>query len=172
MALVKKAVVLNLFSKKQPLLFTVIRNHWNKDYKPGHVPRTEEEINLAAKKYGLLPSEYDTFKDDGLGYGDYPKIPTVSADARDPFYPWDIPDTKRNFKEIINAEEDMYAEHRYDITTRHRVPGYMQLFQFLGFLGLTFGIYAFCENMKWFHAVAAKQYPKPGEIHYTFEIEN
>ncbi|KAK4881585.1 hypothetical protein RN001_004904 [Aquatica leii] len=170
MALARSTVVFSLLRKKHPLVFTAVRNHWNKDYKPGPYPKTADEHITAAKKYGLLPSEYQVYIDNGDGCGDYPKLPVQSADARDPFYPWDIPDSKRNFNETIQAEEDMYAEHRYDISMRHRVPLKVQLAQFLGFLGTLFVMYMICEKIVWFHAVAEKQYPKAGVKHYSFDL--
>jgi NADH dehydrogenase (ubiquinone) 1 beta subcomplex subunit 8 len=44
--------------RKSALFYQSIRNHWNKDFKPGPYPRTPEEREAAAKKYGLLPEEY------------------------------------------------------------------------------------------------------------------
>lgn len=38
---------------------------WNKDWKPGPYPETEEERKAAAKKYGLLPEDYKPYPDDG-----------------------------------------------------------------------------------------------------------
>lgn len=38
---------------------------WNKDFKPGPFPQTEEERRAAAKKYGLLPEDYRTYREDG-----------------------------------------------------------------------------------------------------------
>lgn len=37
---------------------------WNKDFKPGPFPQTEEERRAAAKKYGLLPEEYKPYPED------------------------------------------------------------------------------------------------------------
>lgn len=37
---------------------------WNKDFKPGPLPKNEEERRAAAKKYGLLPEEYKTYPED------------------------------------------------------------------------------------------------------------
>lgn len=75
---------------------------WNKDWKPGPYPKTDAERIAAAKKYGLLPQDYEPYPDDGMGYGDYPKLPIVSTDQKDPFYNWDYPDMKRNFAEPVN----------------------------------------------------------------------
>lgn len=68
---------------------------------PGPVPRTPQERAAAAEKYGLLKEEYECYPDDGDGIGDYPKMPMEPADSRDPFYPWDFPELKRNYQEIV-----------------------------------------------------------------------
>ena len=75
---------------------------WNKDWKPGPYPKTDAERIAAAKKYGLLPQDYEPYPDDGTGLGDYPKLPMISVDQRDPHYNWDEPDLKRNFGEIVS----------------------------------------------------------------------
>lgn len=75
---------------------------WNKDYKPGPYPKTEEERIIAAEKYGIPISEYKPYPDDGQGYGDYPDLPLESAESKDPFYPWDNPELKRNFNETVS----------------------------------------------------------------------
>ena len=74
---------------------------WNKNWKPGPYPRTPEERAAAAKKYGLTEADYEPYPDDGMGYGDYPKLPRVSAEARDPYEDWDMPEMKRNFGEPV-----------------------------------------------------------------------
>lgn len=76
---------------------------WNKDFKPSPLPKTDEERRAAALKYNLHPSEYETYPNDGTGYGDYPKLPIVSGEVRDPNYPWDYPEIKRNFNEPVRT---------------------------------------------------------------------
>ncbi|KAB0791647.1 hypothetical protein PPYR_03447 [Photinus pyralis] len=153
------------------MIYVSVRNHWNKDYAPAPFPKTQEERLAAIEKYQVMPSQYKPYEDDGSGCGDYPNLPIVSGDARDPFYPWDHPETKRNFGELIHAEEEMYAEHRYDISARLRVPIRLQVLQTVGVMLGLFTIYCCLENVKFFHSLAEKQYPKPGEKHYTFELE-
>ena len=75
---------------------------WNKDWKPGPYPRTEKERIAAAKKYGMRPEDYQPYPDDGMGYGDYPMLPRVSAEAKDPYACWDVPSIKRNFGEPVS----------------------------------------------------------------------
>lgn len=82
---------------------------WNKDYKPAPFPKTEEERLAAAKKYNVLPEEYKPYADDGLGYGDYPKLPNVSVETRDPNYPYDFPEHKRNFHEPVRELHILYS---------------------------------------------------------------
>ena len=74
---------------------------WNKDWKPGPYPRTQEERAAAAKKYGMRVEDYEPYPDDGTGYGDYPKLPRVSTESRDPYEEWDIPEVKRNYGEPV-----------------------------------------------------------------------
>ena len=74
---------------------------WNKDWKPGPYPVTPEEKAAAARKYGLRPDEYKPIPDDGIGAGDYPDLPLVSAESRDPYYPWDHPEHRRDFMEPV-----------------------------------------------------------------------
>lgn len=76
---------------------------WNKDYKPGEFPRTPEQRALAAKKYQLLPEDYKPYPDDGSGLGDYPDLPLESGESKDPHYPWDSPELKRNFNEPVST---------------------------------------------------------------------
>lgn len=75
---------------------------WNKDFKPGKFPETEEERIAAAKKYNLHPSEYEPYPDDGLGYGDYPHLPDQPIEAKDPYYPYDFPEHKRNLHDPVS----------------------------------------------------------------------
>jgi len=70
-------------------------------WKPGPYPKTEEERLAAAKKYGLLPEEYEPYPDDGLGFGDYPKLPDIGQDAKSEYHPWDCPEHNRNFGKVI-----------------------------------------------------------------------
>jgi len=77
---------------------------WNKDYKPAPYPQTEKERLAAAKKYYLLPEEYKPYADDGLGYGDYPKVGGgLGVEAKDTYYPWDYPEHKRNHHEPVRG---------------------------------------------------------------------
>ena len=77
---------------------------WNKDWKPGPYPRTPKERAAAAKKYGLRVEDYEPYPDDGFGYGDYPKLPRISDEAKDPYLPYDTPHNKRFFGEPVSRQ--------------------------------------------------------------------
>ncbi|XP_073858602.1 NADH dehydrogenase [ubiquinone] 1 beta subcomplex subunit 8, mitochondrial isoform X2 [Macaca fascicularis] len=70
-----------------------------KDMLPGPYPRTPEERAAAAKKYNMRVEDYEPYPDEGMGYGDYPKLPDRSQHERDPWYSWDQPDLRLNWGE-------------------------------------------------------------------------
>lgn len=59
-----------------------VRNHWNKDWKPAPYPKTQEERERAAKKYGIPVDQYEPYPDDGAGAGDVRLIWTRSLFAQ------------------------------------------------------------------------------------------
>ncbi|KAG5881865.1 hypothetical protein JTB14_022450 [Gonioctena quinquepunctata] len=142
---------------------------WNKDYKPLPYPQTKAEREAAAEKYQLPVEEYQPYPDNGQGLGDYPKLPMISADSKDPFYPWDSPELKRNFSETLHADFDMIREDRYDSSAKLRLPMWVLWAQFLGVMFGTFALYALLENVKMFPATTPPQYPNQEKKHYTFE---
>ena len=74
---------------------------WNKDWQPGPYPRTAKERAAAAKKYGLLPEDYEPYPDDGMGYGDYPKLPPVPTIRKSQYEQYDLPYLRRNYGETV-----------------------------------------------------------------------
>lgn len=85
------------------LITLIIVASWNKDYKPDQFPKTEKQRTEAAKKYYLLPEEYRPYADNGLGYGDYPDLGKgLGIESKDPYYPYDFPEHKRNLHETVN----------------------------------------------------------------------
>ena len=172
MSLTRSAPITKLCLKNPGVIYTVVRNHWYKDYKAGPYPATEKERLAAAEKYGLEPSEYQTYPDDGTGFGDYPKLPDIGAETRDPFYPYDMPELKRNFNEPMHAHYDMFSEDRYNPSARYHLPEWMLWLQYFGVMGGTFAFYLWCEGFKFFPARFPKQLPAPDTVHYTFELKD
>ena len=78
---------------------------WNKDWKQGKYPRTEEERAAAARKYGLRPEHYEPCDDDGVGFGDYPKLPIVHYDQREQEANYEFHDamTQRHYGEPVSS---------------------------------------------------------------------
>eukprot|EP00745_Piridium_sociabile_P005923 TRINITY_DN138470_c0_g1_i1.p1 TRINITY_DN138470_c0_g1~~TRINITY_DN138470_c0_g1_i1.p1 ORF type:complete len:218 (+),score=54.47 TRINITY_DN138470_c0_g1_i1:83-655(+) len=160
--------------------------NWNKDWKPGPFPTTAEERAAAAKRYGLRVEDYDVYTNDGMGYGDYPKLPLVSGDCRDPYEDWDIPELKRNYSEPLHALADIIGEDRWDANANPRYS-YLNMFLTLaGFLGTMATIYYLTLDYPLFLPAMPKQYPfnelhvekggKPEEekvvVHYTFQASD
>merc|ERR1712002_249428 len=145
--------------------------NWNKDWKPSKYPVTPEERAAAARKYGLRPDEYEPYPDDGIGVGDYPNLPNITAEARDPFGNWDHPEHRRNFGEPIHASADMYGLDRLDINTQPRISLRDQALSFFGVMAACFAVYIYLnpDSKKSHWPVLPKQYPEEGKVHYTFE---
>ncbi|CAL4208007.1 unnamed protein product, partial [Meganyctiphanes norvegica] len=144
---------------------------WNKDWKPGPIPKTPEEHAAAARKYGLRLDEYKPYPDDGIGLGDYPSLPNVSTDARNPFGQYDHPEHRRNFGEPIHADTDMFGLDRVDDTTNPRYSWQTQAMAFFGVMSACLAFYFMVDapetKMHW--PVMPKQYPGDGKVHYRFE---
>uniref|UniRef100_A0A131Z5P9 NADH dehydrogenase (Ubiquinone) 1 beta subcomplex subunit 8 n=1 Tax=Rhipicephalus appendiculatus TaxID=34631 RepID=A0A131Z5P9_RHIAP len=147
--------------------------YWNKDWRPGPTPQTEEEMRAAAKKYKMLYEDYKVrAESEGLTWGDYPKIPTVTSASRDPEEDYDFPTMKRNYGEPINIYADAYTPERLDLK-RHQVPIRKQL---ATFLGVVFGLWylmTFFDRpglaFKYSPDMIPEEMPHDGVVHYTFE---
>ena len=64
------------------------------------MPKTETERIAAARKYNLIPEDYEVH-DESTGFGDYPKLPPVGMDARDPYEDLDYHYYRRNYGETV-----------------------------------------------------------------------
>jgi len=127
MATLKKAVFLavaqtrlsnQLYVSRKHISSTpaVLKNYWNKDWKPGPIPRTPEERAAAAKKYGIRPEDYKVLAEDADDHygrvvahhlGDYPNLPIVAHSIRDPWEDYDHPQDRRNYGDLIHHESEI-----------------------------------------------------------------
>lgn len=73
---------------------------WNKDWKPGPYPRTEEERIAAAKKYNMLPEDYEPYPEEE-GYGDYPKFEPIHMEFLTDHELYDFDNLKRNYGQPV-----------------------------------------------------------------------
>ena len=71
------------------------------DILPGPLPKTQAELEAAAKKYGMRPEHYKPF--DNAWNGDYPDLPYQPMTDRNLFYPWDYPETQRDFGDVVSS---------------------------------------------------------------------
>ncbi|XP_038209314.1 NADH dehydrogenase [ubiquinone] 1 beta subcomplex subunit 8, mitochondrial [Zerene cesonia] len=170
-SIIKKAFLLkpNVVRKSVGIFCNATRNHWNYQYKPGPFPKSQAEREAAAKKYGLTPEEYQPYPEE-MGYGDYPKLPDIGADSKDPHYPYDLPDLKRNFNEPFHARAEIFGEDRYDISMKPRIPVWEQWCWFLGCMTGFFALFFYLEDFKFGRPVTEKQYPRDGP-HYMFSTK-
>uniref|UniRef100_A0A8C6XZR9 NADH:ubiquinone oxidoreductase subunit B8 n=1 Tax=Naja naja TaxID=35670 RepID=A0A8C6XZR9_NAJNA len=102
---------------------------------PGSYPKTPQEQAAAAKKYNLTLEDYQTYADDGVGYGDYPKLPDQSSQEKNPWYEWDYPELRRNFGEPLHRNFDLFVRTRVD-TSPTPVPWHIMKMYFWGFIGI------------------------------------
>lgn len=151
------------------VVLSSVRHHWNKDFKPGPYPKTEEERLRAAQRYGIHPSEYEPYRDDGTGYGDYPKFKAESGDFKDPHYPYDMPELKRNYNEPMHVEFDLIREDRFNVNARFLASCLEQHLQFFGVIGAAALLFWIGSKFEGFHPVKPKQYPEKGKKHYNFD---
>ncbi|OQR78074.1 NADH-ubiquinone oxidoreductase ashi subunit-like [Tropilaelaps mercedesae] len=147
----------------------------NRDWKPGPYPKTEDERRAAAKKYNMLYEDYKPYPEDHVNHmGDYPMLPPIGLESKDPFGHYDFPTLKRNYGDPVHHDFEFYIRERWDITRARRFSLSTMVISFLtAFLG-SIGFHLFSINNEGFiwkmsPVPATKQYPKEGIVHYTFE---
>uniref|UniRef100_UPI00398E7B10 NADH dehydrogenase [ubiquinone] 1 beta subcomplex subunit 8, mitochondrial isoform X2 n=1 Tax=Pristiophorus japonicus TaxID=55135 RepID=UPI00398E7B10 len=130
----------------------------SKDMLPGPYPRTPEERAIAAKKYNMRVEDYEPYPDDGMGFGDYPKLPDRSQQERDPWYTWDEPDLRRNWGEPMHWDFDMFIRNRVD-TSPSPVDWNTMVKHLGGFIGFMLLMFCVGELFPSYQPVGPKQYP-------------
>ncbi|XP_070802110.1 NADH dehydrogenase [ubiquinone] 1 beta subcomplex subunit 8, mitochondrial [Pituophis catenifer annectens] len=135
-----------------------LASHLPKHLLPGTYPKTPEEQAAAAKKYNLTLEDYKTYADDGLGYGDYPRLPDQSAQEKNPWYEWDYPDLRRNFGEALHRNFDLYVRTRVD-TSPTIISWHIMKRYFWGFIGIMLGMGLVGEVFPAYQPVGPKQFP-------------
>ncbi|KAK0092968.1 hypothetical protein PV326_000210 [Microctonus aethiopoides] len=167
-----KNIIAPLTANNNGIIYNVIRTkvYTNFDYMPGPRPKTEEEMKKAAKKYGLHPAEYKLYPDDGMHpVGDYPHLPDIGTGLKDPYYPYDYPDERRNYGETIHHEINIMGEERCDIGEKPWISYRTQTLILLATTIVMFGLSYLCEPYPMFRPALKQQMYEPGAAHYTFE---
>lgn len=98
----------------------------DRDWQPGPYPKTEAERLAAAKKYNLLPEEYQAYDPEkwDFAYGDYPQLPNICFRDKDPYYPFDYSANRLNYGEPIHVCQEMYGPSGVYMNIDFDVPAY------------------------------------------------
>ncbi|KAI0232194.1 NADH dehydrogenase [ubiquinone] 1 beta subcomplex subunit 8, mitochondrial [Lamellibrachia satsuma] len=166
-----RTVAVPLLAKRLGIVTKSVRcmAYWNKDWKPGPYPRTPKERAAAAKKYNMRVEDYEPYPDDGFGYGDYPKLPRIADEAKDPYQPYDLPNNRRFFGEPVHVDADAMTEDRWNPTRTYRFTMNQQKLWFLAVMGGFWAVYLLGWKYTIFNPVLPKHYSNDGKKHYTFE---
>ncbi|KAL4834467.1 hypothetical protein H8958_003627 [Nasalis larvatus] len=128
------------------------------DMLPASYPRTPEGRAAAPKKYNMCVGDYEPYPDDGMQYGDYPKLPDRSQHERNPWYSWDQPDLRLNWGEPTHWHLDMYTRNRVD-TSPTPVSWNVMCMQLFGFMAFMTFIFWVGDMYPVYQPVGPKQYP-------------
>lgn len=142
---------------------------WVEHWKPGPYPKTKEEREAAARKYNLIPEDYVPFEE-GSPFGDYPNLPAVGQDVRDPYEIYDSYYRRRNFAETLHVDYDIHTSDKMNPNIKHRYPMWVMVLVFLASFG-SFAVIGWIDRYLDLHTgnpIKPKQYPADGK-HYTFE---
>ncbi|RZF42765.1 hypothetical protein LSTR_LSTR013354 [Laodelphax striatellus] len=147
--------------------------YWNKDFQPGFdIPKTPEEKAAVAKKYNLLPEEYQPHQelhDIGLSMGDYPKVPDVAEVRKDIYYPYDLPTVRQNYGEARSPNMLFLTGEKSD-PNYHEVNRWKDWQMFLALFGTVVFMFSGClVDLKFFPPVAKRHYYNDGMKHYSYE---
>ncbi|XP_072761030.1 NADH dehydrogenase [ubiquinone] 1 beta subcomplex subunit 8, mitochondrial [Anoplolepis gracilipes] len=128
----------------------------------------EKDHDQIAEKYNLHPKDYKPMP----SLGDYPDLPDVGPAAKDPYYPYDIPTYKKNYKESLHHDFNVMGEDRYSYGYKYRIDLRLATAIFIGFILTISTIGYLLEPYPSFMPVMEKQYPQKDKVHYTFEPAN
>lgn len=152
----------------------------DKDWMPGPYPKTESERIAAAKKYNLLPEEYEPYDPEKweFSYGDYPHLPNRFTKDQDPYYAWDYINYRKGYGETWHVHTELYRP--YSIHCRQELNGYDVTVSFLQLCliyGLACGLAsAYCYWTHYiFEGITRFKEPHrifPGETYYHYPNSN
>ncbi|XP_071859831.1 NADH:ubiquinone oxidoreductase subunit ASHI [Bombus fervidus] len=137
-------------------------------YLPGPYPKTEEEWIAAAEKYNMHIDEYKAYAPDKSSLVDYPNLPLISAEAKDPYYPWDHPGPRTCHGETLSEHFHLLQGDRCDYGVRKTFSDAKGAVIYIVFT-VTYLVIAYFSP-KCSQPTLAKQYPGKG-VHYTFELK-
>lgn len=99
----------------------------------GPYPRTKEERERAAKKYNLIPEDYEPYPEEEA-LGDYPMLKAIGNFNRDPYDDFDDPVGYKFYGEVYHRDADLYEWERIDPLAHEKpdVPLWQKAATFIG----------------------------------------
>lgn len=91
--------------------------------KQGDWPRTKEERERAAKKYNLIPEDYEPYPE-GLGWGDYPNLKCIGDYNKDWYDDYTDIFESKHYGQPIELHSDLYFWERIDPLADERPAQY------------------------------------------------
>ncbi|XP_011168679.1 NADH dehydrogenase [ubiquinone] 1 beta subcomplex subunit 8, mitochondrial [Solenopsis invicta] len=163
--------------KNRVCLFAMVRCFsdkplpWNYLWSPGEYKKQDHD--KIAEKYHLHPKDYQPYPESENKFlGDYPKLPLVGPAAKDPYYPYDIPEFRKNYHETVHDQFEVMGEDRYSYGFKYRIDPVLGTVVFFTFM-ITVGIITYLlEPYPSFSPRLERQFPQEGVVHYTFEPAN
>lgn len=111
MALARRCALLALPCYRQSKLIIPNRGHliMDSDWQPGPYPKNEEERRAAAKKYFMLPEEYEPYpQHHDFTCGDYPRLPNRGYDNQDPYGDYEDMTDYRHYGEPVHLYYELF----------------------------------------------------------------
>lgn len=140
-------------------------------------PKTKEERERAAKKYNLIPEDYEPYPEEE-GWGDYPNLKCVGAYNKDWYGDYYDIQEHRFYGEPIELNADLYFWERVDPQSDTRpaqtLTGWPGHFFFFGLCTGPFAIYYFFtrtatgKKLHFSHQRKMREFNPPGTKFYWF----
>merc|ERR1711993_189922 len=139
------------------------------------IPVTPEEKAKAARKYGMIPEDYEpigtTDPDMGkfVNYGDYPKMAFEAQNEMPTHYPYDMPELKRDYGWPLHVDDWWLDERKYD--SYENEPKIYSPYRLAAgfFLVMPILFYLLTKTPRAYYPALRQGRPNDGKTHYYFE---
>lgn len=140
-----------------------------------NIPVTPEEKAKAARKYGMIPEDYepigttDPFVGKFVNYGDYPKMQLEAMNEMPTHYPYDTPEHKRDYGWPIHIDDKWLDDRIYD--SYENEPKIYSPYRLAAgfFLVMPIIFYVFLNVPKSYYPALRQGRPNDGRQHYEFQ---
>ena len=139
------------------------------------IPVTPEEKAKAARKYGMIPEDYEPIgtTDPAMGkfvnYGDYPKMLFEAQNEMPTHYPYDMPELKRDYGWPLHVDDWWLDERKYD--SYENEPKIYSPYRLAAgfFLVMPIVFYLCTKTPRAYYPALRQGRPNDGKTHYYFE---